>query len=423
MFTKTKKSLDHLVGYSFRPLFFSLLLAFSPTSSFSETPTPKAPEVSPYVDTFTLNLLLPPSSPAFAILGISPVSIERPGNPTDFAVSILSSTENLTIIPRNYALEITPRWLFKRDNLEAGHYSGDDDIARNFLQTLSVSLATVTEPEIVSDTFTTSLAVGTRFSLFRGGINSKYDEELDSLLSTFNSTSHEKWTDLLNDPTLKYLKALEDSVIQSKDSIFQDPTLKKDSSKVIEILIKDRRRTLRTAFDTEFAITEETLYKDIEDVASRMHLTRTGFKLDVAAAAAWDFPQGSFDDYTFTKWGAWINFGYENQYLGGLGTARLRFDNQYPDSSSIDGGGRFLYYSPQQLTLSAELVFRYLQEPRSLHYHWDVTADYPVFKNNVVSFTIGKDYGAFQEGELIASISFKQGFGSKRPIHVGPTEE
>ncbi len=60
--------------------------------------------------------LAAPSSPGIVILGGDVSAIEKPTNTTDLAVSLLSGSNNGSLLPNNYAIDINPFWLFGGQN-------------------------------------------------------------------------------------------------------------------------------------------------------------------------------------------------------------------------------------------------------------------------------------------------------------------
>ena len=65
----------------------------------------------------SFNSIRTPTSPAFVLLGIEPTAVERPNTPSALAVSILNRTQNLSVLPKDYALEFSPYWLLGHSEL------------------------------------------------------------------------------------------------------------------------------------------------------------------------------------------------------------------------------------------------------------------------------------------------------------------
>lgn len=421
--------------------FLCLLLIFLSTSIKAQ---PSSLERSD--TTFSLNLPQVPSSPAFTILGIEPVSIERPATPTDLAVCILHSTNNLISLPKNFALEFTPRWFFDTDSITYERYSKFFNPLYVFPQTFSVSMATYTDTTVSADSFTTSFSLGFRFSVFRGRFDKKYVDTIDTHLATINRFVNEEWDSLKNnDSTRLALSSMENALDSQRKRLFDklNSTSNEDSIKLLKEAIKvvedsielvgnkikerDSLIILELEEGDKYKIKLDSLHKLIEESIEALQRKRIGFKCNFALAGACDFPQGSFNNHSITKVGVWTDLGYERPNWGAFATARgMYYKNLDRDSFSVDAGGRVLWDFPKKITLSAEVLGRYYG-PGTVHLRWDINVDYRLPKNNIISFTVGKGYGQgmFEQGELIASINFKQGFGSMRPVLAltGKTEE
>src|SRR5687768_5743977 len=129
----------------------------------------------------TLTDLKTPSSPAFVILGIEPSTVARPTTPRALALELLSRTEHGSLVPRDYALEISPYWLRSRPELTFDQYISPST-AQSVQQSFSISVATKSSVE-GSDSVT-SLGLGFRLTPFAGHLTTRTKqaiERLDSL--------------------------------------------------------------------------------------------------------------------------------------------------------------------------------------------------------------------------------------------------
>ena len=73
------------------------------------------------------NKLRTPDSPAFVLLGVSPSEIQQPSSVKPFAASMMQAfTESGDlVIPKNFAMEVSPYWLFPNPDLSMKEYRGD----------------------------------------------------------------------------------------------------------------------------------------------------------------------------------------------------------------------------------------------------------------------------------------------------------
>ncbi|MGB8193863.1 MAG: hypothetical protein WCF67_18165 [Chitinophagaceae bacterium] len=94
------------------------------------------------------NNLRIPVSPAFAILDISPTSIERPTNPKALAANVLNFVGSGSVLPKNFALELSPYWVLKHKNETVYKFLGIESakdkpgVSTGFLRKMDISVAT-----------------------------------------------------------------------------------------------------------------------------------------------------------------------------------------------------------------------------------------------------------------------------------------
>jgi hypothetical protein len=346
-----------------------------------------------------------PASPGFTLLGIAPNAVERPGTPTDLALSALNSTKNLSILPRNYALEFSPYWLWAGNRVTYDAYAGNG-IWSNMLQSASVSFATSSSQSAPTSESLTSAALGLRASPLRGKIDTSFKgyapkrrmvRKLLDVMSLGLSAIGDSVRDA--DRTRKRLvetysrtprKELQDSIIQ-RDSI--DGT-------VIEALVRERH-----------AVQLSQLRATVSDLETR----RLGFKWDVAGGVAMDFPGSVFENGRF-GWGAWTTLGVDRPNWSVIGVARLLKGAGDSTGSTADFGARVVIPPASKLSISAEGVYRRLLQSKTSQWRAALTLSFPLLANKTVSLTVGRDFGGKQTGDLILLLNLLLGFGSERPI-------
>jgi hypothetical protein len=116
----------------------------------------------------SLNIIRTPLSPAFALMGISPVAIERPTTPRAFALSLLSATEDFARLPESWAVEVAPFWLKPRPLFRYQDFY-NADMGTSFAQILSISVATTRRD---TATRATDVGIGFRAQPVAGGESS-----------------------------------------------------------------------------------------------------------------------------------------------------------------------------------------------------------------------------------------------------------
>lgn len=293
------------------------------------------------------NGLRTPSSPAWVLLGIEPVSVERPNTPADFAASILNATSNLTAVPKDFALEVSPYWMFSHPR-----HSWRDDIRRSLGQSIA---RTATIAVATADVGTTAAPVrGVAFSV------------RTSLLSG-----------RMADSTVAAIRRLERELAES--SAVEIRRL----GRAFDSLLAGRMAAARTMAESTAALQQFTLDKaeviaraessrvvgaggrELQRRAARLPATREGVMVDLAAGGAWRAPSASYDSATFDRFGVWLTVTYQLPNVSFLGMSRyLGF--QRTDEDALDIGGRFII-TRERYALSLEYVGR--------HFGADTTAD------------------------------------------------
>lgn len=366
--------------------------------------------------TMSFDLLLAPPAPGFVLLGIEPASVERPGAVTDLAVTILNQTDNLSVLPENFALEFAPYWLFAERGITYEKYANHKNIKSNFLQTLSFSVATAFNSETSPDSPSASIALGIRFSLLRGKIDSEFNDYADSLDTLYKELDElnkkfepEQRRRIKKDETIR---KLEDEFLNADAAI--QPTIKP----LIEAQVAQRKAEIKQQVEAEVREQHAENIESIKGLISRLRLRRIGWKLDVAGGAVADFPQRVFDDGSFSRWGAWLTGGYEWRKWIALGVFRFLGNYDDSDQSNFDLGGRLIFDNFKKFSLSAEGVYRNLPNSSTDDNQWRLALifDYAIAKNKSISFTVGRDFEGKQSGNLISLVNLLLGFGSNRPF-------
>ena len=369
--------------------------------------------------TQSYNLTRSSTAPGFILLGYEPATVARPGSVTDLIVNIQNQTEDFSVLPRNYALELSPYWLFYGSHLTYEQYINGRDLIANALQTLSLSVATVSStiadtPGVSQDM--TSLGFGFRFSLLRGRVDPSfqgYASRLDSIYAISHELNSKISSEIQN-------RLDSDAVILSLDSIFQNST---DSTKhvlipIITVLKLQRQEEIQKNVEEEIRKQYASEFTRISDLVSRLEMRRVGWKLSFAGGASIDFPERNVDNGRWRKLGIWTTFGYEQTKWGMLGLVRIIGDQRNADFSSVDIGGRFVVDDIRKMSLSVESVYRSFYASDNIADTWRLAfmLNYPLGKNKSLSLTFGRDFEGEKSGNLISLINLVIGFGSNRPI-------
>jgi hypothetical protein len=358
--------------------------------------------------------MVTPSSPAFTILGIEPTSVDRPGTPTDLKVSLRNATDNWSTLPRDYALEFYPTWLFFGKNITYKDY------LRKFapLQSLSISVGSSLRSFAVGDSFTQSLGIGAHSSILRGKIDSTFQDYAARLNTVYANMA------VLNDAVAKEVmnRAQEDELRNLLESQLSsaDPATRA----ALDLAIAARRAQIHQEVEQKIRGEYQEQLEQIKKTVSEMQVRRVGLKWDAAGALALDFPQGDIGDVSLTKYGIWTTLGYEGQdeIITGLDLngsflllARYLGDLNDQDQSNIDLGGRgILTKTKQGISVSVEGVGRLPPSFDFDDFDWRLAGivELGFFRNTAVSFTFGRDF----DNDLLSAINFSWGLGSVRPV-------
>ncbi len=365
------------------------------------------------------HLTIPTTAPGFVLLGSEPATVERPGSVTDFILSIQNQTEDFSVLPKNYALELAPYWLLLGSHITYEQYVNGRNLMANMLQTLSLSVATVSstfEDSLGVSHDMTSLGFGFRFSLLRGKVEpsfQNYANRLDSIYSISHTLS-----DRVTEEIEKRLK--NDTVLCRLDSVFQNAP---DNARqllipIITVLQSQRQQEIKNEVEKEIREEYTSEFARISGLVSRLQMRRVGWKLELAGGAAMDFPERTFDNSNWSKLGIWTTFGYEQTHWGMLGLVRILGDQRNDDFSSIDIGSRFIIDNIRLMSISVESVYRTFYASDKMDDTWRLAfmLDYPLGKNKSLSLVFGRDFEGSRSGNLISLINVVISLGSDRPI-------
>lgn len=259
-----------------------------------------------------LDALRTPASPAFTLLGVAPMSVERPTSPSALAVSLLSATGGDDLLPRNYALELAPYWLVRHPDLtyEAYYRPG---FLRGMLQSLSLSVATVPLDQVTGGADSgTALGLGARASLVPGRAHpdlAAREQELRALQDAANRLL----LDLADEEAL-------DRALDSLDALAREIALEMQE------------------LDTE----------------------RVGWILELAGAAAFAFPGDRADSGDVARLGGWLTLAYRvpQPSLDLVAVARYERAERTTPARDLVGIGARLAWRLEDFTLSFEFLER-----------------------------------------------------------------
>lgn len=396
---------------------------------------------------YFLNLTTAASTPGFSILGISPSEIERPKDPTDFAVYLQNATENFSVVPKSYALEVSAgifKNIFNKTNAEGNDFVTGSSVGSNLLQNLTLSIgSTAIEPDS-NGLELTRLGIGLKTSILKGNVSSyltglKADnkdniKKLDSIAQSLLNLKDKKMDFLeANDKDYKTLKDRREEILKMTDGSEKERLLAE-----VFTSIQSRGQFLVDKQDSLLSIFQQKAIKDLieeekktakalNDKLSDIKLIRLGSNLDIAGAFVIDFPNQDYKKGEISKWGFWgvysYNWGNPNTIVTSfsvvskiLGLRETIKQDSVSWKNNLDLGGK-LTFDWKNFYFSGEYILK-LESKQKGRQKYLVDFGYNLGDNKIVVFNFGKEFDGepFKKGTLIAALNFVIGLGSKRPL-------
>lgn len=372
----------------------------------------------------TVNSLRAPSSPAFVIMGLQPSNIENPTDPADFIVSLRNATDNYSMIPRNFAIEFAPGWVFCGRKITYKNFLSNN-IGQNIWQSSTISFGFNTT-DLTDSTSLTQSGFGFKMSIFRGKLDSNYQgyhtkmsTAMVILKNLNNSIGEEANKRKDNDPVLQLLKKQ-----------LNDPAITDAQLAVIEEMMGNRNKQIDKEVADDVGRQNAEIIDTLKLIAQTLEVRRWGFKLDLAGAMELDFSNQQFNDSKISKYGVWLTGGYEFEKAPIVLLGVVRFlnnpDQQYIKDDSLvkknnlegDLGARLVIENIKHFSISGEIVYRTSFNIPEIKPTWRyvLNIDYQFASNKLISFSFGRNFDGTQVkgGTLVAALNLVLGFGSKR---------
>jgi hypothetical protein len=357
-------------------------------------------------DEVKMKELAVPKAPAFQLLDISPIQIENPTSPKQFALGIAQSFNDSAGWPKNYSMEFAPYWWLKSSNRSVYDFLGlkttiDAKGAKNVtgedafsgLRFTSISLAFINQ-DFVPDSIKQSQKI------FSVGIHST----------------------IIKIHSKNYAKALASKLQQWHDAAENE----------LEFALAGQPSELDTvaykAYWQRFTDLKPTttgeIFGNINDIMNEKPL----FSLNVAAAYA---NYGINDSIWKTgRTGVWTTLssylplkldddGVNRNYFALFGYFRFLQDNYAPGkdnqtlkSSCIDIGGK-LELQFDKLSLGYESIRRnYSKQGINSGNRSVGVISYQLGNNLYINGALGKDFGI--NNKLISFLGINWGFGNEK---------
>lgn len=371
---------------------------------------------------YQLDVLRAPSSPAANLVGTAPSEVQSFTDPTAFMVSLQNATNNFSSLPKSYAIDIAPAWLFNAKNISYRSYSSASP-GKSIPQSLVISTAINSVDDDSMGKYT-DVGVSVKFSIFRGKWGNAHLQSLDSLHNLLGN-----YANLRNEVFGKYQDQLNAITNQMKDA--SNERKAQLAAQYSQLTVKRQAELDQIATDSPAV---KTLADSIKNVASRVSLKRYGFKTDVVLGTAFDFPNQLYEKGYMAKTGVWATAGWDDE--SGLSITTLYRYLYNPDKvfaddknvlhekdvSTLDIGGKLQYENlDYKITIGAEAIYRSVINYNNVPSTWRYTinADYAFQKNMHLTLALGRNYdGVYSnDGTVIAMLNLLFGLGNGKKLN------
>jgi hypothetical protein len=403
-----------------------------------------------------------PSMPAATIIGTQINEISKPKSLKALEAAVFNNfldSANNFLIPNNYALEIDPFMLTKRTNFDYLDYL-DDSLKHNLWRNLSFSIAS-TNKFMVNDTISSNaLGFGGRTIILNGKVNQELEKNYLDIVAKY----------IILKTTEGIIRTKIDSYIEKSDVfdlyslrlyLLNDTSLKiPEKSKIInEVFDQIPKNTNEESIEDNFTdIYKETFsanaLNEFSQMIDQVKSERYGWRWEIDAALALNFPTNEFNYSIVPKFGLWSNLSYKpfkNKDVGNAETCKIPgnfefiglvrwihndedFINKYNpvDTLQFQAGNIFDFgiravFEIKKFSAELEYMYRLNQNKESVMvngqeysrtinddtYKLILNLNYNITSNIVLSYNLGKNFDMMNDkpGNLITGFSINFGFG------------
>lgn len=329
-------------------------------------------------DSIILKDLEIPNSPGFILLDKTPTSIERPTSSKVFILSVLNSLSDNNGLPQNYAIEFSPFWFFKHPNMTSMKYMGYDtgknrQLIFNNIVKASFSAAYITTNEPDTKNPVSNLSIGARTNL----ISIRSEKDINDL-----RTANSKLIEKIKDQQDRLVMYVGDLTLSATNPTLYDKKVRE--------------------FYAEEEIGNRVEKNEISEILKR----RAVFALDGALACNFFFPQNSFSDWRFGRFGAWLTLNYSQpldknkegkSYLNVYALGRYLSDgtvmenNQYTTRNYLDLGGK-MELEFKNISFGYEYIYRFNEVEKT--FRSNGIFKYKISDRLYVTGAFGKNFGS-----------------------------
>jgi len=345
------------------------------------------------------NQIRTPVSPAFVLLGNEPTAVARPNTPASVSVSIANVNDNLKLLSRDFAVEVSPYWLFGHPMLT---WQSDTSrtVGQSILRTLTVSAGNAEIGDQARSV--TGIAFAVRASLISGKMSSRSQQtlrRLDSTLARDATLFNRLLADRIGDLDRRRMGELDSA---GSDSGIIARIVEKYAPEESLIVMNVQREMSRK---------REERTKDLTEIA----VEREGFFLEFAAGLLLESPDRILDSTTLRRMGVWLTPGYQWQNVSLVSVARLFADQRTSAGTAVDVGLQGVYASGS-FAFSCEFVKRWFTASGGPASGTRIagTIEYNVWTDVWLQGVFGKDFVAGAKGSLLAGLGVSFDFSKER---------
>lgn len=315
-----------------------------------------------------------PDSPAFVVLGISPTEIQRPTTPRALTVALGEFVQGAhVVIPQNFALEVSPYWLFSHPDLTLHEYAqrGFRNIARSVTFSIGTKQTTRTTMDpsgIATDHTDSDLGIGVRATLYQSPLEEKYTECEQALAELSDKVK---------------LSKTERDDIKEKHGL---GTSAYDEGAAMDEIAQ--------VMKTRAAALSDQIKKDAKCFASAAYAR--GFSVDLAGAIGVHVldSKASLSNSSLDVGALWLSGSWDTTHFSAIALGRFMGRTTMADTQYIADAGLRLIYKRQDYAVSGEGLMRgRLSGPGD---DWtnkvDVAAEYQIKDGTWITITFGKDF-------------------------------
>ncbi|NND63236.1 MAG: hypothetical protein HKN48_08585 [Flavobacteriaceae bacterium] len=270
-----------------------------------------------------LSKLEAPSSPASHILGMQPSAVLNPKSYQTLETALFSNfvSENDFVLPNDFALEFTPYWT-KNHGLSITEYLYPENAIDQLVRNASFSLASTQNFKLGDDMNSNALAFGFRTTFY---VSNKADREKTKadLQTIYNASSMRAVLGSIIAPTaassadldtfwLNFQNKLTEKIVEYTDNGPESAAklsgeIRKESKNLTSYDQNNTSQFIQELMDIIYRKTDgETAINAFEDYMKK----RYGLSIDVAYAAALNFPTKKFDFSYLPRQSVWVTPNY-----------------------------------------------------------------------------------------------------------------